>query len=138
MKLKRLFALTLIGSFGLASTGCYVTDTNEGRGTAIGAGTGAVAGAVIGNNVRGVSSAEGAVAGALIGGVIGNTQGRQADRIQRLERDAYTRTVYVRNSNGSSTPVTLRSVGGDQWQGPRGEIYNGIPSSGQLARMYGY
>jgi uncharacterized protein YcfJ len=136
--MKRIIALSLITSFGLASTGCFVTDTNEGRGTAIGAGTGAAAGAIIGNNVRGVSTAEGAVAGALIGGLIGNTQGRQSDRIQRLEQDANTRTVYVRNSNGSSTPVTLRRVGGDQWQGPRGEIYNGVPSPGQLERMYGY
>jgi hypothetical protein len=47
-------------------------------------------------------------------------------------------TIMVQNSNGSQTPVTLSPMGGNQWKGPRGEIYNGIPGNQQLASAYGF
>jgi hypothetical protein len=47
-------------------------------------------------------------------------------------------TIMVENSNGSQTPVTLSPIGGNQWKGPRGEIYNGIPGNQQLASAYGF
>lgn len=47
-------------------------------------------------------------------------------------------TVMVENSNGSRTPVTLSPIGANQWKGPRGEIYNGIPDNRQLASAYGF
>ncbi|HEX2958611.1 MAG TPA: DUF6515 family protein [Chitinispirillaceae bacterium] len=47
-------------------------------------------------------------------------------------------TIMVENSNGSRTPVTLNPIGGNQWKGPRGEIYNGIPDNQQLANAYGF
>lgn len=47
-------------------------------------------------------------------------------------------TIMVENSNGSRTPVTLSPIGGNQWKGPRGEIYNGIPENQQLSSAYGF
>jgi len=48
-----------------------------------------------------------------------------------------TVTVNVQNSNGSFTPVTLRQSG-EQWVGPKGEFYDGVPSVGQLRPAYGF
>jgi hypothetical protein len=47
-------------------------------------------------------------------------------------------TIMVQNSNGSRTPVTLNPIGGNQWKGPKGEIYNGIPDQQQLSSAYGF
>jgi hypothetical protein len=47
-------------------------------------------------------------------------------------------TIMVENSNGSRTPVTLSPIGGNQWKGPKGEIYNGIPDQRQLSSAYGF
>ncbi|MBN1309534.1 MAG: hypothetical protein JXA18_16560 [Chitinispirillaceae bacterium] len=49
-----------------------------------------------------------------------------------------TATVMVENSNGSRTPVELEPLGGNQWKGPRGEIYDGLPSNEQLREGYGF
>lgn len=108
------------------------------RGTLGGATAGAVAGGIIGNNVKGINSTEGAIGGALIGGLIGNTMGRQQDQINAIDARTNYMTVSVRNSNGSITPVQLTRVQGETWRGPRGEIYNGVPSENQLRGMYGF
>jgi len=46
-------------------------------------------------------------------------------------------TVYVHNPNGSRTPVVLTRIGPDQWRGPRGEAYHGIPAEETLRPAYG-
>lgn len=46
-------------------------------------------------------------------------------------------TVYVHNPNGSRTPVVLTRVGPDQWRGPRGESYHGLPGEDALRPAYG-
>lgn len=46
-------------------------------------------------------------------------------------------TVYVHNPNGSRTPVVLTRVGPDQWRGPRGEVYHGVPAEEALRPAYG-
>jgi hypothetical protein len=46
-------------------------------------------------------------------------------------------TINIQNSNGSFSPVTLRSVG-SQWVGPRGEYYDSLPAVGQLRQVYGF
>ena len=48
-----------------------------------------------------------------------------------------TITIWVRNSNDSQTPVTLRRASGGRYIGPRGEYYDGIPGNGQLRELYG-
>jgi hypothetical protein len=46
-------------------------------------------------------------------------------------------TVWITNSNGSRTVVTLRKQGG--WYiGPRGEYYAGMPANEQLRVVYGF
>ena len=44
--------------------------------------------------------------------------------------------VNVSNSNGSTTPVTLRREGGT-YVGPRGERYLHFPTEEQLKKVYG-
>jgi len=110
-------------------------NTQQG-GTLLGAGSGAVLGAIAGNNVDGVSKTEGAVAGAVVGGVAGNQHGRQQEEINALKAANQT-TIQVRNSNGSTTPVTLTKTP-NGWQGPRGEFYADVPTSEQLRPVYGF
>ena len=47
-----------------------------------------------------------------------------------------TVTLVIDNPNGSRTPVTLKRVP-DGWKGPKGEIYDKLPTSDQLAPYYG-
>jgi len=47
-------------------------------------------------------------------------------------------TIIIDNSNGSRTPVELEPLGANQWKGPRGEIYDGLPSEEQLREGYGF
>lgn len=46
-------------------------------------------------------------------------------------------TVWVQNSNGSRSPVQLRTTGGGAYVGPRGEYYTGLPTNEQLRQFYG-
>tara|TARA_R110002096_G_scaffold104771_20_gene230776 strand:+ start:5299 stop:5700 length:402 start_codon:yes stop_codon:yes gene_type:complete len=131
---KSLFLTAIIAILGIV--GCESPQS----GTAVGAGTGALVGAIAGNNIDGLSKAEGAIAGAVVGGVIGNVQGRQQGQIKAMQGEiaAQNQTVInVRNSNGSTTPVVLQRSG-NGWQGPRGEIYETVPSESQLKSVYGF
>lgn len=133
--------LALIGTFLI---GC-ASDPYTRRGAAGGSLAGAGLGAIAGNNIKGMSRTEGAVAGALVGGLLGGGMGRQQgqiagqqQQIAAMQQQMNTRTVNVTNSNGSVTPVVLRQTGNNQWQGPRGEIYNSVPSPSQLKAQYGF
>ncbi len=106
-------------------------------GAAVGAGVGAGAGAIAGNNIDGLSKGEGALIGAGLGAIIGGSQGRQNKRMNQLEQNSNTQIINVQNSNGSYTPVELRRRG-TQWVGPRGEVYNNLPTPGQLSQSYGF
>jgi hypothetical protein len=48
-----------------------------------------------------------------------------------------TVTVWITNSNGSTTPVTLTRQGYN-YIGPRGEYYSTMPSNEQLRMVYGF
>ena len=52
--------------------------------------------------------------------------------------DNTTTTIMIENSNGSRTPVELEPMGSNQWKGPRGEIYDGLPRDDQLQEAYGF
>ncbi len=45
--------------------------------------------------------------------------------------------IFVHNPNGSKTPVSLTEVGPNQWRGPQGETYYGIPDERLLKQRYG-
>lgn len=128
---------------GLLLPGCG-SMSNTAAGAGIGAVGGAVLGGVAGHNIPGVSTTGGAVAGGLVGGLLGGVLGNQQDqinaqeaRVQAAEQQASTMVVNIRNSNGSTTPVILRRVG-NQWGGPRGEIYDNMPTEEQLRPVYGF
>jgi len=106
--------------------------------------TGALTGAALGAGVgAAVGDGEGAAIGAAAGGIGGYMVGNEMDKSDAAaERQANyeaanTHVVYVTNSNGSTTPVTLRRYGG-RWVGPRGEEYSSIPSEQQLRAIYGF
>jgi len=48
-----------------------------------------------------------------------------------------TKTVMIKNSNGSQTPVLLEEVDG-KWKGPKGEFYDAFPTDAQLRSAYGF
>jgi uncharacterized protein YcfJ len=61
----------------IANSSCMMhPDPYVRHGRATGALFGAGAGAIIGNNVKGISKGEGAVAGAILGGIMGDARGR--------------------------------------------------------------
>jgi outer membrane lipoprotein SlyB len=88
MNANRLLRFAAILPAAALLTSCAM-GPGETTGTAVGAGAGALAGGVIGNNVKGISTTEGAIGGAVVGGLLGNTMGRQNDRIDRVERQQY-------------------------------------------------
>jgi uncharacterized protein YcfJ len=121
---------------------------NTAGGAGIGAALGAAAGAVAGNNVKGISKTEGAVAGALVGGLLGGVMGNQRDamdqqnesinaRMTSMDQQMNTTVIHIQNSNGSTTPVILHRSGND-WIGPRGEVYQNLPTVEQLKPVYGF
>jgi hypothetical protein len=132
----RILSLPCLLAVALATSGCESMGPSQRGGTLWGAAAGAGAGAILGNNVQGLGTREGAIAGALVGGLVGNQMGRQRDEIRELRDQANRATVYVTNSDGSRTPVVLRQVGENTWQGPRGELYTGFPSKSALTRRY--
>jgi hypothetical protein len=131
-------------------TGCATEQPHSGMatGAGVGAGAGALAGVLAGSKIKGVSKAEGAVAGAVIGGLLGGVMGNQSDamkqqnasvnrRLDAVNQDMNTTVVNITNTNGSITPVYLHRSG-NQWVGPRGEVYNNLPTQEQLRPVYGF
>jgi len=138
----RNWMISIVG-LGLAATlmvasGC---ESHAGKGAGIGTLVGAGAGALIGSGSG--KAGEGALIGAAVGGgtgyVIGNEKDKKETRQQQnaAYESANTYVVNVRNSNGSTTPVTLRRSG-NRWVGPRGEYYSAVPSPEQLSPIYGF
>ena len=117
-------------------SGCQ---SKAGTGALVGGALGAGVGQAAGGSTK--ATVVGGLAGAAAGGLIGNEMDKADQR--EAQRDAYmreqvnTRIVNVTNSNGSTTPVRLRRVGA-QWQGPRGEYYNSLPTGAQLRGIYGF
>jgi hypothetical protein len=98
-------------------------------GGAKGAIGGALIGAISGNAGRGAAIGAGV---GIVGGSIREKQQQEA----AAQMQARTRVIYVPNPNGSSTPVTMLLVPSG-WQGPRGEIYQILPTAEQLQGPYG-
>jgi hypothetical protein len=101
-----------------------------------GAAGGALIGAISGNAGRGAAIGAGV---GIIGGAMREGRERDAAAAQAqysANVQSRTRVIYVPNSNGSSTPVTMILMP-NGWQGPRGEIYQTLPNVEQLRGMYG-
>lgn len=142
-----LMGSTLAGAVALA-------DPNY---TVVGAAAGAVAGAVVANNVDGVSRIVAIPAGALLGGVIGNqinqkqkhnhqpdyspkaivpAQGAAAATPADPHPGVDLIKVSIQNSNGVRTDVPILRTAG-KFVGPQGEQYDTLPTSDELKRRYG-
>lgn len=124
--------------------------------TVLGTAVGAVAGAVVANNVDGVSRVVAIPAGAIIGGVLGNQLNQRQKG--RHSHDASPKTVIVNqtasqapadphpgvdlikvsilNSNGVRTDVPILRTSG-KFVGPQGEQYDSLPTAAELAKRYG-
>jgi len=142
MKTIGMRMLAAVAAAGLLA-GCTTTEQHAGAGALAGAGIGAI----IGNNLGHGSGDrdKGAALGAVVGGLLGHQFGARKEhqqvtdaRIQDLEASVNSTTVWVTNSNGSRTPVTLQKAPGGLWVGPRGEYYETFPSARQLKPVYGF
>lgn len=151
MKANRVILAVTIPMLGAATA---LADPNY---TVIGTAVGAVAGAVVANNVDGVSKIVAIPAGAILGGVIGN-QINQRNKHHRnydyspktvvvsqtAERPAVADPhpgvdlikVSILNSNGIRTDVPIIRAAG-KFVGPQGETYDALPSAAELTRRYG-
>lgn len=134
---KHCITLALLTAVAVAlafSTGCESDAQNTALvGSAIGAGVGALAG----------GDTEATLIGAAVGGGVGYGVGNESDKQKmrqemtsiRAEQDSVT--IWITNSNGSTTPVKLRKSG-PGYIGPRGEHYTQMPTPEDLAKVYGF
>jgi uncharacterized protein YcfJ len=140
----KTFGILAAGVAAIMLAGCATPMDETGESTTSGAILGAVAGGVLGHNLGSGSREDralGAAAGALVGGALGHNAGVQRTNrreIESVRERQNTTTVWVTNSNGSRTPVTLRATQGGAWIGPRGEYYDRMPEAEQLQRAYGF
>ena len=107
----------------------------------LGSALGALAGAGIGQLAGGDTEATliGAAVGAGAGYMLGNESDKQVAVAERdaIRADQNSTVVWITNSNGSQVPVRL-AKNGPAYIGPRGEIYNQLPSQDQLRPVYGF
>ncbi len=107
----------------------------------IGSALGALAGAGIGQLAGGDTEATliGAAVGAGAGYMLGNETDKKASAAERdaIRSDLSSTVVWLTNSNGSQVPVRL-AKNGPAYIGPRGEIYNQLPTQNQLRPVYGF
>jgi len=102
-----------------------------------GAGAGAAIGHAAGNT--GVGAVIGGAVGAGGGYLVGKHMEKKDESRQgagETVTDANTALIRVPNSDGSTTPITLKRQGG-VWVGPRGETYNTLPTPEELRPRYG-
>jgi len=107
----------------------------------LGSALGALAGAGIGQLAGGDTEATliGAAVGAGAGYMLGNETDKKASAAERdaIRSDLSSTVVWITNSNGSQVPVRL-AKNGPAYIGPRGEIYNQLPTQNQLRPVYGF
>jgi len=142
MKLCTMVLIVTTSVGLLLVSGCETQAQNKALlGGAIGAG----AGQLIGRDTEAtlIGAGIGAGAGYLWGNMEDNKKEEQAQaqaqaRAQTVENDANTTTMWITNSNGSKTPVKLTRTASGGYIGPRGEIYDTLPTEEQLKKVYGF
>ncbi len=139
MKHLTIVILSLAAGFGiLAVSGCETEAQSKAAwGTAIGAGVGQLAG----GDTK--STAIGAGIGAGAGYIWGSMEDKKKEeqartQAQVAQADGNSVTVWITNSNGSKTPVKLTKTASGGYVGPRGEMYDTMPTQDQLKKVYGF
>ncbi len=111
--------------------------------------TNALLGTGLGGGVAALTGGEGSdlMVGGAIGGGAGYLLGSEADKkkakqqtdnqLAAIRADQNTVSVWITNSNGSQQEVRLRKSG-PSFIGPRGEIYQTMPTQDQLKQVYGF
>jgi outer membrane lipoprotein SlyB len=97
--MKKMLLIILVLGIGFLTFSCASTGYNTQKGAAIGAGIGAIAGQVIGNNTAGTLI--GAAGGALAGAIVGNAVDQDVTN-QKIESAQKPKTAYV-SPEGSAT-----------------------------------
>ena len=130
--------MIMMMAIGLFISGC---ESDAGTGTLLGSAAGAGIGYAIGGD------ATGALIGAGVGGAGGYMLGNEGDKkkakeqtsqqMSSIQAEQNSVTVWITNSNGSKVPVKLRKDG-PNFIGPRGEIYQSMPTEDQLKIVYGF
>jgi uncharacterized protein YcfJ len=119
-------------------------DSNAKNDALIGGGVGAGTGAIIGHQSG--KTGQGALIGGAIGAgtglLLGNAQDKKKQETAtpakpEKQDSANIVTVNVTNSNGSFTPVKL-TKSCDNYTGPRGEVYDHLPTEAELKPVYGF
>jgi uncharacterized protein YcfJ len=111
--MKKHMLVILILITGLLNFSCASNGYNTQKGAAIGAGLGAIAGQIIGNNTAGTLI--GAAGGALAGAIAGNAVD-QNDTNMQIAATQRQSTVYASPANNEAPPGRWIEVPG-QWVG---------------------
>ena len=110
-------------------------------GGAVGAGAGAIIGHQSGKTGQGalIGGAIGAGTGLLLGNAQDKKKQETATPAKHEKQDAANIvTVNITNSNGSFTPVKLTKQGENNYVGPKGEVYDHLPTEAELKPVYGF
>jgi outer membrane lipoprotein SlyB len=127
-------ALIIVLTFALCISSTFIAgcQSDAQTGAVVGGAVGAGAGQAIGRDTK--STLIGAAIGAGAGYVIGNQQDKKKAQTQD---DLNIVTVNITNSNGSVTPVKLKKQGAG-YVGPKGEVYDHLPTEAELKPVYGF
>ena len=139
--LKTLITVSLVATMGFGALLISGCESDAGTGGLIGTAAGAGIGQAIGGNT------EGTLIGAAVGGGLGYLIGNESDKnkskeqnqqqMAQIREEQNTVTVWITNTNGSKIPVKLRKDG-PNFIGPRGEVYQSMPSEESLKMVYGF
>jgi hypothetical protein len=135
--LKPIITVVLAVAVGLGILGTAGCESDAQTGALIGTAAGAGIGQAIGHNTAGT------LIGAAVGGGAGYLLGNEGDKkkaqqeVNSVRAEQNVETVWITNSNGSKVPVKLRKDG-PNFIGPRGEVYQRMPTEEELRMVYGF
>ena len=154
MKTKMMIIAVMIAAM-LNGSGCASGALERNRGMATGATIGAAVGTALGlmitNNAEGMKNnrVEGGLIGGATGAVIGGLGGSMIDterenqarteaQLQANAAAANTVIVQVPTSTGGmvQVPMARHTIG--FYHGPKGEVYQFLPTAEQLKPVYGF
>jgi hypothetical protein len=139
--LKTIITAALTVTVGLGTLVMSGCESDAQTGALIGTAAGAGIGQAIGRNTTGtlIGAGVGAAGGYLIGNESDKNKAKEKNQSQmsQIQAEQNTVTVWITNSNNSKIPVKLRKDG-PNFIGPRGEIYQNMPTEAELKMVYGF